>query len=717
MSESTRIHSGEALCPYCGVGCRTWVEAEGNRVVRVKGVADAAANLGRICPKGATLWQVVDTPDRLRTPLYRRSREEPFKRISWASAVETAARRLSEIRAQHGPDSIAFYGSGQLDTETAYLVCKLFKGSLGTNNTDSNSRLCMASAVAAYTAALGSDGPPTCYDDIRHARTLLISGSNMADAHPVTFDFIRQRKREAPETRIIVIDPRRTRTAEAADLHLPLRCGTDLALFHALSKLVLSRADAGFIACHTTGFEEYVSFLRCLDLDECIRETGLARDAVERAARMLDGPLLSFYCMGTSQSSEGVQKNLAILNLHLLLGQIGAPGAGPFSLTGQPNAMGGRESGLLAHQLPGYRQVENAAHRHEVESYWKLPAGAISPRPGLTAVELFRALEQRRLKAIWIAATNPAASLPDLHQVRRAFDRAEFVIVQDCYHPTDTTLRADLLLPAAQWAEKEWTATNSERTVSFSEQIVAPVGEALPDCEIVRRVAVALGCRGFGFSSREEIWDEFRGLTAGRPCDQSGMSAARLRRERMLQWPCPDPAHPGTARRYVDKRFATPDGRARFHPTPAARPMERTDREFPLTLTTGRLAAHWHTRTRTGKVPSLNYQAPHPTLQIHPSDAVPRAIADGARIIVYSRRGCIQLTAEVTAATPPGTVFGTFHWGDLYAPECNINYLTHSALDPLSKQPEFKFAAVEVVADGPRAKTKADALEVILRNT
>jgi len=671
------------------------VEAEDNRIVRVKGVADAAANLGRICPKGATLWRVVDTPDRLRTPLWRASRGAEFKRLSWANAVRTAAQRLAEIRARHGPDSIAFYGSGQLDTETAYLICKLFKGHLGTNNTDSNSRLCMSSAVAAYTAALGSDGPPTSYDDIRHARTILITGSNMADAHPVTFDFVRQR--DAPETTLIVIDPRRTKTAEAADLHLPLRCGSDLALFHALAKLSLSQADQGFIERHTTGFEPYLAFLHGLDLNACIRETGLAHEAVERAAKLLHGgPLLTFYCMGTNQSSEGVRKNLAIINLHLMLGQIGKPGAGPFSLTGQPNAMGGREAGLLAHQLPGYRLTDNAAHRRESEEYWHLPGGSISPRRGLTAVEMFRALEQGRLKAIWIAATNPAASLPDLHQVRRAFDRAELVIVQDCYHPTDTSVRADLLLPVAQWAEKEWTSTNSERTVSFSARIVDPVGEALPDCEIVRRVAVALGAPGFTYSSRDAIWDEFRKLTAGRPCDMSGMSAERLRRVRMLQWPCPDADHPGTLRRYTDKCFATPDGRARFHLTPASQPMERTDHEFPLTLTTGRLAAHWHTRTRTGNVPSFNRLAPHPTLQLHPTDAEARGIADGDLILAFNRRGSVRIAAEVTTATPPGTVFGTFHWGDLFEKECNINYLTHSALDPVSWQPEFKYAAVEV---------------------
>ncbi|MCW8130077.1 MAG: nitrate reductase [Planctomycetota bacterium] len=689
--------SGEAMCPYCGVGCRTRVEAEGNRIVRVRGVADAPANRGRICPKGATLGKVVDTPDRLRTPLVRNGRDEAFRPCSWQDAVELAARKLNEIRERFGPDSIAFYGSGQLDTETSYLACKLFKGSLGTNNTDSNSRLCMASAAVAYTAALGSDGPPTCYDDIQHARTIVVSGSNMADAHPVTFDAVRQRKREDPALRLVVIDPRRTKTAECADLHLPLRCGSDLALFHALSKLVLPRMDRAFVEAHTQGSEDYLRFLHAMDLDALIAETGLAKALVERAAEWLDGAFLTFYSMGANQSTEGVRKNLAIINMHLLLGQIGKPGAGPFSLTGQPNAMGGREAGLLAHQLPGYRMLNEPAHRREAEALWNLPDGAISDRPGLTAVEMFQALESGRLKAVWIAATNPAASLPDLNQVKRAFGAAPFVIVQDAYHPTETTVHADLLLPAAQWSEKEWTGTNSERMVSFSERIVDPVGEAEPDYEILCRVARAMGLSGFDFQDRAAIWDEFRRYTAGRPCEMTGMDAERLKRERMLQWPCPAPEHPGTLRRYTDGRFATPSGRAHFHLTPAQGPRDEISAAFPLILTTGRLAAHWHTRTRTGKVPSLNNVASKPTLQLHPDDAAARGIVEGDLVEVFNERGRIDLPAEITHAVPPGTVFGTFHWGDLFAPARNINYLTTSAFDPVSKQPEFKHAAVEVV--------------------
>jgi len=692
------LHHGESVCPYCGVGCRLWVEAEGERLIRVKGVEDAAANRGRLCHKGATLWHVIDTPDRLRFPL-QRTLGGGFRRISWAKAIKLIAGRLRGLHAAHGPDSVAFFGSGQLDTESAYLACKLFKGVLGTNNTDSNSRLCMASAAYGYSSSLGSDGPPTCYDDVAEAETIVILGSNMAEAHPVTFDLVRQRKRDAPLTRIVVVDPRRTPTAERADLHLPLRPGSDLALLHALAKLLLPDADRAFIAAHTSGFEAFEAYLAQQDLNALIAETALPEALVRATAQALRGrKVLTFYCMGANQSREGVAKNLAIVNLHLLLGQIGIPGAGPFSLTGQPNAMGGRESGLLAHQLPGYRLTANEEHRAEVAAHWGYPAGALSPRPGLTAVEMFRALEIGKLKAIWIAATNPAASMPDLHQVQRALRQAELVVVQDCYHPTETTQHADLILPAAQWVEKDWTGTNSERMVSFSPRLIAPVGEALPDYEIIRRVAVALGGQGFDYPSREALWDEFCTLTAGRPCDMSGMSAARLRSARELQWPCPQEDHPGTKRRYLDRTFHTPDGRARFHVNKPVGPHERTDAEYPLILTTGRLAAHWHTRTRTGKVISLNFKAPGPSLQIHPHDAGPRGIEDGAEVVVSNRRGFVRVVAEVTETIPPGTVFTTFHWGDLHAPHSNANYLTHAALDPISKQPEYKYAAVEVAA-------------------
>ncbi len=692
--------SGEAICAYCGVGCRLWAETLNGNVLRVKGVADARANLGRICQKGAHMHRVINTPDRLTRPMIREDRSRPFRAVSWDVALDTVAARISRTVVQHGPDAFAFYGSGQLDTEAWHLIGKLVKGHLGTNNTDSNSRLCMASAVAGYNTSLGSDGPPTCYEDIDHAGVILIAGANMAEAHPVLFERIRARKRAAPNTVIIVIDPRRTRTAQLADLHLRVRPGGDIALFNALAgRLIkIGAVDCDFIRDHTSGYAGLAAYLGSLDHEALAGECGVPAGELDRAADAIagDGPFLSFYAMGTNQSTVGVAKNNTLINLHLLTGQIGRAGAGPFSLTGQPNAMGGREAGALSHQLPGYRSVGEGGHRAEVETTWGLPAGSISSRPGLSAIEMFRSLERGGLRTIWIAATNPAVSLPDLHQAQRALERAEFVIVQDCYAPTETTEYAHVLLPAAQWGEKEGTSTNSERMVSYSEALVAPPGQARPDWWIVAQVARRMGFAGFDYADAAAIWDDFRRLTAGRPCDQVGISAARLRRERQLQWPCPSEDHPGTPRRYVDGLFPTADGRARLWVRAHSPPLEKTDHEFPLVLNTGRIAAHWHTLTRTGKVPALMRQEPRPYVEISPEDASARGIDEGDDVIVTTRRGTARVTARRTEGVGAGQIFMPFHWGDGFAPGAAANYLTVSATDPISKQPEFKYAAAQV---------------------
>ena len=725
MTIDHRATIGEAVCPYCGVGCRLWMEAAYGQVLRVKGCPDAPANRGGICAKGATLPQVLHTPDRLTQPHIAHG--GPLRSATWNKALAFAAGRLKEIIAAHGPDAVAFYGSGQLDTETVYLAAKLFKGCLGTNNTDSNSRLCMASAVAGYRSSLGCDGPPTCYDDIDQADLILVIGSNMAEAHPVTLDRILARRsrqltpsaadsaddadlaagrsrRERPT--LVVIDPRRTPTAEEADLHVPIAPGGDIALLNAIGRrlLVAGQVDEAFVRGHTSGFEELAEFLLAQDEAELLAACGVSAPQLDQLTEAIASSRawLSFYCMGLGQSTVGMWKHNALVNLHLLTGHIARPGAGPFSLTGQPNAMGGREAGLLAQQLPGYRLVEDAQHRREVEEHWQLPAGSISPRPGLTAVEMFRALETGKLKAIWIAATNPLVSLPDLHQVRRALARAELVIVQDVYHPTETTQLAHVLLPAASWGEKEWTSTNSERMVSFSERVIEPPGAARTDWQILAAMARQLGFSGFDHARRDQVWDEFIRLTAGRPCDMAGMTAERLRRARSLQWPCPDAAHPGTPRLYQDRRFPTPDGRARLFARPHRMPRETPDHEFPLTLTTGRLYAHWHSLTRTGKSAKLLKRDPQPYIEIHPADAEPRAITEGTLVQITSRRGTIRLAARLRDSLRPGTVFVPFHWGDLWSEGGAANYLTISAIGRVAKQPELKFCAVNVEPVGSR---------------
>lgn len=710
---------GDSVCPYCGVGCWLRFEGDGGQVSRVRGVESAAANLGGLCAKGAQLGPTIATPDRLGQPQFRLSRQDHFRPGDWDTTLTHLAERFTSILQAHGPEAVAFYGSGQLDTETAYLITKLFKGHLGCNHTDSNSRLCMAAAVAGYRASLGSDGPPCCYDDIELAEVIFIIGSNMAEAHPVTFDRIRASKKVRPAQQIIVADPRRTATAQAADLHIAVAPGGDIALLNVLGRLLieLGKADESFIDQHTRGFAEYRQFLLAQDLAELSGVAGIDQATLMHLARLIGNAsgFLSFYCMGLNQSTVGMWKNNSLINLHLLTGQIGKPGAGPFSLTGQPNAMGGREAGLLSHQLPGYRLVQDSLHRREMETAWGRPSGTIHPEVGLTAVEMFRALEKGQLKAIWIAGTNPAVSLPDLHHVRRALARAQLVVVSDAYHPTETSALADVILPAAQWGEKAWTSTNSERMVSHSPRLWNAPGEALPDWQIIARFAQKLGFTGFDFPSGAEVWDEFIRLTAGRPCDMVGATSSRLHDCSSLQWPCPAPDHPGSKRRYLDHRFPTADGRAQFLVCDHREPRELPDHEFPFVLTTGRLYSHWHTLTRTGKSDKLVRREPGPFVEINRADAEELGIQDTDLVQVSSRRGTVQLPARLRDSVSPGIVFVPFHWGDLHSEGNAANYLTISAIGRVAKQPELKFCAVSVekvrvmkTAEAPRRQVEAE---------
>jgi ferredoxin-nitrate reductase len=697
---------GESICPYCGVGCRLAFEGRradlGNESVveRVRGVARAAANLGGLCAKGAQLGPTIHTPDRLSRPQLRLSRHDGFRDVDWTTAFRYVREIFVNILNTYGPEAIAFYGSGQLDTETVYLIGKFFKGHLGCNNTDSNSRLCMAAAVAGYRTSLGSDGPPTCYDDIEMADAIVIMGSNMAEAHPVTFDRIKASKKKRPEQQIIVIDPRRTATAIHADIHLPVAPGGDIALLNALGRMLLDMGafDGNFIANHARGFDEYRQFLLEQNVVELCQTAGVAPEEAYRVAKILKTAkgFLSFYCMGLNQSTVGMWKNNCLINLHLLLGQIGKPGAGPFSLTGQPNAMGGREGGLLSHQLPGYRTVEDETHRRQCEEFWGRSPGTISAKPGLTAVEMFRDLEKGKLKAIWIAGTNPAVSLPDLHQVKRALAKAQLVVVNEAYHPTETSRLADVILPTAQFGEKDWTSTNSERMIGYSPKMWDPPGAALPDWQIIARFAQTMGFKGFNYANAAEVWDEYIQLTAGRPCDMAGATTKRLRELGEIQWPCPAPDHPGSKRRYLDKRFPTPDGRAIFLCRDHKEPREVPDHEFPFVLTTGRLYAHWHTLTRTAKAEKLVRREPGPFVEVNPSDADRLKVEDGDLVQISSRRGTIQLPARLREGVTPGMIFVPFHWGDLFGEGNAANYLTIAAIGRVAKQPELKFCAVNL---------------------
>lgn len=689
--------TGRAICPYCGVGCHMKVTAENNRISAVVGDGDSPVNKGLLCPKGALVGPILELEGRLLSPRYRATRDEAVRDASWEETLSHAADRLLSIVDRYGSDAIALYGSGQLDTEAWYLGNKLFKGFLGSNHVDSNSRLCMASAVMAYRTMLGSDAPPVCYDDIDHADCFIVAGSNMADAHPVLFQRMKGRFRADPKPKLIVIDPRFSHTAQAADIHIPLKPGSDIAFFNAIARIAMEKnaVDLNFIQNHTHGFSEYAAMICSLDLEHLAAECGLALDLIYQTAEVIlnSKALLSFYCMGLGQSTVGTAKNQAIIGLHLLLGQIGKIGAGPFSLTGQPNAMGGRELGGLAQLLPGFRQIEKADHRRQLEQAWGVHARSIHPQNGLTALEIFKGLEDGRIKAIWIACSNPIASFPNTDRARRALERAELVIVQECFE-NETVPYADVLFPAAQWVEKTGTMTNSERRVSRSFQRVTPPAETKPDWWIFSHMAQALGYDGFEYTSIDEIWDEYRTLTRDTPCDQFGITNERLNKGEAIQWPCPHDLHAGTPRRYLDHQFATADGKAKFAVTEHQRPLEQANDEYPFTLTTGRLASQWHTMTRTGKIQRLARQAPTPYVEIHPQDAAAQSINEGDSVEVSSRRGKITLEAHLSDKIAPGILFMPFHWGDNFAAGGGINILTHDVYDPYSKQPEYKACAV-----------------------
>ncbi|MDX6719578.1 MAG: sulfite reductase flavoprotein alpha-component [Solirubrobacteraceae bacterium] len=691
-------------CPYCGVGCGLLADVEDGRLVAVRGDPIHPANRGRTCRKPLGLPFAVDAPDRATVPLWRDDRDARFEPAGWEDVLGTVAGRLRAIVDEHGPDAVAFYVSGQLLTEDYYAINKLAKGFLGTNNVDSNSRLCMSSAVAGYAGAFGHDGPPPAYADIALADCFLLLGTNTAACHPILWARIRDRQAEGAF--VICADPRQTPTAKRSDMHLPVRPGTDLALLSAMLHVVDRDGllDADFVTRHTNGWQEAQAVAREWPPARAAEVCGVPAQLVEEAAHRFagSGSAMALWSMGANQSTVGTLKNRALINLCLATGQIGRPGSGPLSLTGQPNAMGGRETGGLAHLLPGYRKVDDAGDRAEMAALWGVDVEQMSATPGLPAVALFDALEQGRVKAVWIMATNPLVSLPDNQRARAALERAELVVVQDPHHPTETSSLAHAVLPAAAWPEKEGAMTSSERRIGLVRRAVAAPGEARPDWQIVAGLARHLGYGdAFAWPDAAAVFDEFAACTAGRPCDLSGVSHERLRREGGLQWPCPaQPVdeHPGTVRLYADSRFPTADGRARFAPTPHVDPAETPDGDFPILLTTGRVADQWHTMTRTAHSPALLAAAGAPTLSVHPADAAAAGLEDGAKARIASRRGMARFAVSFDDTLPRGVAFAPFHWGALHADPGagTLNALTLSAVDATSAQPELKAVAVRL---------------------
>ncbi len=703
------IAAVRTTCPYCGVGCGVLARRGADGSVAVEGDRLHPSNYGKLCAKGAALGETVGLDGRLLRPTVGGAT------VSWDHALDTVASTFARIAREHGPDALAFYVSGQLLTEDYYVVNKLAKGFLGTANIDTNSRLCMASSVAGHKRAFGSDTVPGNYEDLEQADLTVFVGSNAAWCHPILFGRHVEAKLRDPARRRVVIDPRRTATCDGADLYLPLRSGTDATLFNGLL-VEMARSDAvdrDYVARHTEGFAAALAMAKdsAPTVADVARICGLpAADvrkfydwfiATERA--------VTLYSQGVNQSTSGTDKVNAIVNCHLATGRIGKAGMGPFSLTGQPNAMGGREVGGLANQLAAHMEIGNAAHRALVQRFWNAPT--IAAKSGLTAVEMFEAVGDGRIKAIWIICTNPVVSLPDADRVRAALKGCEMVVVSDCVGHTDTTACADVLLPALAWGEKDGTVTNSERRMSRQRPFLPPPGDAKADwwmiCEVARRLGFGAA---FSFGSPAEIFREHAALSGfendgGRDFDISGLRG--LDDESYdalppLQWPVDAKRPVGTARLFADGRFFTPAGTARFVAVAPRLPRNAPGGDYPLTLNSGRVRDHWHTMTRTGKSPRLSAHQSEPFADLHPADAEALGIAEGTLVRVSSRWGEMIVRARPTPDQPPGSLFLPMHWSGGFASDGRINALVNPDRDPVSAQPEFKHTPVAVAALRPR---------------
>lgn len=718
-----------STCPYCGVGCGVIIQTDPGpgegvpaRIVGVKGDPAHPANFGRLCSKGSKLAETATISlqqARATQPLVRSGRQGPFQEAGWADTLGDLADRFARLIERHGPDSVAFYISGQLLTEDYYVFNKLAKGLIGTNNIDTNSRLCMSSAVSGYKRTLGADAPPCSYEDIEQADCILIAGSNMAFAHPVAFRRLEAARQANPTHKLIVIDPRKTDTASLADLHLQIQPGTDVMLFNAMLKIMLDEGllDASYIHRFTEGFELVFQGLQPYTAALAASVCGVPESDIVKAARWFaqSEKTLSLYCQGLNQATTGTDKNTALIALHLATGHIGRPGCGPFSLTGQPNAMGGREVGGMATLLPAHRELSNPAHRQEVARFWGVTT--ISETPGASAVELFDRLEKGEIKAVWVACTNPAHSLPNSEKVARALRNAELVVVQDAYLSPATVQFADVVLPATTWGEKDGTVTNSERRISRVRAAVPPLGNALHDWQIAARFGRLLEGRLqasgqlqprrdatlgtlFNWAGPEDIFNEHRESTRGRDLDITGLTYARLEKDGPQQWPFADHANTGTARLYEDGRYPTPTGKAQFVFAEYAPVAEDADARFPWRLNTTRLRDQWHGGSRTGTLPELFSHEPEPALALNPRDAKRLNVNANDWVHVKSRRAELLMRVRLDDGMALNQCNIPMHWGPEYMGGLSglggVNSLTLDDVDPYSKQPELKHSAVSV---------------------
>ena len=737
---SDRTEWVKSVCRFCGTGCGVQLGVRGGHLVALRGDPEHPTTKGLVCAKALFLPKIVYSKDRLKHPMIRRG--DKLERASWDEAMSLVAEKFAGAIKAHGPDSVAYYGSGQALSEESYLANRLFKGGIGTNNVEGNPRLCMASAVGGYVSTYGKDEPMGCYDDINDARVFFLVGSNTAECHPVIFDQIlaRRQSRDKP-CLVIVLDPRKSPVCSVADLHLDPIPGYDLAIFHGMAHQIIKegRHDPAFIGKNVqfktvidgkpvkVGFEDYVKFLDDFTPEKAEKISGVPAHKIAEAGHFFAmGPTTSFWTMGLNQRTRGVWANNLVHNLHLLTGQIGKPGATPFSLTGQPNACGGvRDTGTLCHILPFGRVVKKPQHRAEMEKLWGSKPGTIKPKPGLNTIEMFKALGENKVKAMLVLTTNPGHSLPNVSPYRDAMAKTRadkpFVVVIDGY-PTRTTELADVVLPAAIWTEKAGVFGMSERRYQYQPKIKAPPGEARSDFDFLLDFAgrleklgvVPSGYISAKFKTTDDVWDEMREASRDTAYDFRGITRERLKKERGIRWPAPTEKHPGTARRFVKgddplldrgpyaddtlkpgeiKFYAAPDHRATIWLRPAHPPAEPPDDAYPYILSTGRVLEHWHTGTMTMKATELRRAQPEAFVEVNPADAEKLGIKTGDMLRITSRRGEAVIKSRVVTVPRPGMVFVPFHWDD---ERSFINRVTIDAYDPGSKQPEFKICAVKL---------------------
>lgn len=695
---SKRKHAGRwvnSTCGYCSVGCGMQLGVRDDKVVSVRGNPDHPVNLGKLCPKGLAEHYAIDADDRARYPLLRKNAQ--LTRVGWDEAIDTLVKQFRKVQQKYGTESLGIVSTGQLVTEEFYTLGKLVQLGLGTNNYDGNTTLCMSTAVAGYKRSFGSDGPPGAYEDLESADVILLIGANVAENHPILCTRL-----EANAARtLIVADPRVTKTAMMADVYLPLKPRSDLALINAILRILIDEKlyDREYVEQHTTGFTELRASLEPYTSDYAANITGLSPDLICKTALLYGNAKAAFigWTMGVNHSTKGTETVNAINNLALLTRNIGRAGASPFSITGQCNAMGTREAGF-ASGLPGYRKFESNADREELARLWNLPVDRIPTKRGLAYPDIIEATVSRKIRALWIIGTNPLVSFPNIDVLKQGLANLDFLVVQDGFHPTPTTELADLVLPAAIWGEKEGTYTNSERRVSKVNAAVDPPGEARSDFAIFLAVAERLGCREElfpGWRHPGDAFDEWRRVTAGRLCDYSGITYTALEENGGIQWPFPEGTSmkPSAVRRlYADGNFQTEDGRARLLPTQWAPFPEQPRPEFPLILNTGRTVEHWHTRTKTGGISILQRMSPRAWLEMHPLDAGKLGLRPHDRVDVISARGRVtKVELRITEIVAPGQVFLPFHFV-----ESNANQITQSAFDPISREPNYKQCAVRV---------------------